>query len=137
MTIELTGEKLTERFFVKVLGWKKPKDQLGSWQQKTHDGYPISEHTLPPLHTSLDLQEFWVWPELLKLDYYHSEFIQYLEPTNFVCCELMNFDEESYFHKAPTKVESQLGVALKVLAPTKSQSQIRAALKKMRKLSKL
>ena len=58
---KITPEKLTEKFFTDVLGWEKM--ELGTWwvtpQSETERG-------LPPLHESLDLQEEWVVPELLK-----------------------------------------------------------------------
>jgi len=82
---ELTGEQLTEKFFTEVKGWEKKTPttlEVAHGQLEDYWNYPnvdgkfyLSIQLLHPLHTSLDLQEEWLWPELWKkgIDYAHFE----------------------------------------------------------------
>lgn len=75
MTTEtITGEEATRLFFEKVKLWEKETIQAHTscgyaevWRRGP-DRYDYAEE-LPHLHESLDLQEKWVWPELVKIGY--------------------------------------------------------------------
>jgi len=126
---ELTGEELTEKFFTEVKGWKCKNmndpaltgekfflwsDRQGViWAESTCETGQIIPKDLPPLHTSLDLQKEWLWPELLKkliliqdCDYHYEEkmfYVRYLGR------------HEAFRSHAPTKALAQLEAVLKAL----------------------
>lgn len=114
---KLTGEQLTEKFFVEVKGWKN-RGTLDYWYEELSvGGFKFRMQNLPPLHTSLDLQEEWLWPELEKIGATRSYFILYSGiPDERWLCEIYKpMGLILDFHPASTKALAQLEAALKAL----------------------
>lgn len=122
----MAPEKLTEKFF-EFKGWKykeihRRHQMVEVWPlhvkrpsvwyvNDTYDNYPYGSQ-LPPLHTSLDLQEEWLWPELHKVDLYKSVLYEMSgEPKHYFCIlERGKLDGEG-----KTKAIAQLTAGLKAL----------------------
>jgi hypothetical protein len=122
MTTKLTGEQLTEKFFIGVMGWEfrtNPQKPENTAWKLPNNTYEIS---LPPLHTSLDLQEKWLWPELMKKDFMNVEFLNgesfNIKSSNgeFMNCGMRHISGAGHVYtKAPTKALAQLEAGLKAL----------------------
>jgi len=115
---ELTGEQLTEKFFTEVKGWvyEPARDESFAsdfyWYKAGGDGRVVAV-TLAPLHTSLDLQEEWLWPELFSKKVYLSD-IDYYPDEKLYKCRIQGMVVDGR-GTAPTKALAQLEAGLKAL----------------------
>jgi len=115
----MTGQEMTELFFTKVKGWEKGDfllrtdtlHGLKAWYKYKNE-HGIGKNTFPKLHTSLDLQEEWVWPELHKLDIWRVELQQINNDSTFFVCEMGYKDGVA---TTSTKALAQLEASLKAL----------------------
>ncbi len=118
---KLTPEQLTEKFFTEVLGWtwfvKQPphtwsvNDKVIAWRSREGE----EQHRgLEPLHKSLDLQEIWLWPELLKIKINRIEFTA--QCNGWVKCEIIELMEDGEL--VTTQEETCKGKALAQLTAT-------------------
>jgi len=115
---ELTGEQLTEKFFTEVKGWEwKLPD---GWKHGSSHAWvgpsgrlASGEIELPTLHTSLDLQEEWLWPELIKIRHFGIEFYWYEDEKLWFASFDNSYTPGAY--TGTTKALAQLEAGLKAL----------------------